>query len=248
MASAAVRLTTTESKLFVREWPNLLFVVGLPLALVLGFGAISGNDGPTKDLGNQRVVDYITVMSVAIAIAILSLQIFPAVMCGHRGRGILRRLSTTPARPGALLGAQLIVTIGMALVSTGLVMLLGALAFDVAAPRALGWFLLVFGLSLAALFGLGMVIAALAPTEKAGNGIGMMLFFPSLFLAGVYMPYDGMPSGLQNVCDLTPLGAALQGMRETWVLGDSPRPQYLIVLAVWAVLSTAVATKTFRWE
>ncbi len=55
----------------------------------------------------------------------------------------------------------------------------------------------------------------MAPTAKAANAIGMTLFFPSMFLAGVYVPRETFSPFLQHVSDVTPLGAALAAVRDT---------------------------------
>jgi ABC-2 type transport system permease protein len=86
-----------------------------------------------------------------------------------------------------------------------------------------------------------------APGARAANGIGMSLFFPSMFLAGVYVPREVLPPVLQHVSDLTPLGATVQALRDTWV-GHPPRPLHLAIMAGYAVVAGAAAARLFRWE
>ena len=57
-----------------------------------------------------------------------------------------------------------------------------------AMPASPGWFVIAFTLGAAALFAVGLVIAAVAPTARAANAIGMLVFFPSLFLPGAWLP------------------------------------------------------------
>ena len=57
-------------------------------------------------------------------------------------------------------------------------------------------------------FAIGLFIAAVAPSGKAGNAIGTLLFFPSMFFAGLWTPRKVMPSVIQRIGDFTPLGAA----------------------------------------
>jgi ABC-2 type transport system permease protein len=76
----------------------------------------------------------------------------------------------------------------MALVALALTLGVGAAWLGMAMPASVGWFALAFALGTAALFAVGLVIAAVAPTARAANAIGMLAFFPSLFLAGPGCP------------------------------------------------------------
>jgi ABC-2 type transport system permease protein len=75
----------------------------------------------------------------------------------------------------------------------------------------------------------------------------MVLFFPSLFLGGVYIPREQMPSALRAVGDYTPLGATLKTMRDTW-MGAEPRLAQLAIMAAYAVAAGLTAARLFRWE
>lgn len=77
--------------------------------------------------------------------------------------------------------------------------------------------------------------------------IAMGLFFPNMFLAGVYEPAENMSPALQRIGDFSPLGAALHAIRDSW-LGVDPRLEYLGIMAVWAALATALAVRYFRWD
>jgi ABC-2 type transport system permease protein len=99
----------------------------------------------------------------------------------------------------------------------------------------------------AALFALGLFVAAVAPTSRAATGIGMLLFFPNMFLAGVYFPTEEMSHTLQTIGDYSPLGAALHAVRQTW-MGQDPRMLYLGIMAGWAIVAGLAAARFFRWE
>jgi ABC-2 type transport system permease protein len=128
-----------------------------------------------------------------------------------------------------------------------LVLGIGAAWLDMAMPASVGWFVVAFTLGAAALFAVGLVIAAVAPTARAANAIGMLVFFPSLFLAGAWLPKYEMPAWLSRVGDLSPLGAFREAVQDAWV-GTTPDPVHLVALAVVAVVAGTAAAKLFRWE
>jgi ABC-2 type transport system permease protein len=245
--SALTKLTVVESKLFLRDRVAAPLTLVLPLLLVIAFGLIPGIRDPDPDLGGQAPLELVAAIGVAIALAMLGLSVLPTVLATYRERGILRRLGATPVHPASLLGAQLVVSMAAAVVSIALLLGVGSLAVGLPMPRQLAGFGLAFLLGLAALFTVGLLVAALAPTTRAATGIGMSLFFPSLFLAGVYVPREAMPPVLRHISDFTPLGAALQSFRDTWT-GDLPRPLHLATMAGYAVLAGFAAARFFRWE
>jgi ABC-2 type transport system permease protein len=245
--SALASMTKMETKLFFREPVLPLLVLALPVLLVVGFGLIPGFGDPSADLGGQGGTEYIASLGVGIVLAILGLSVLPTALSTYRERGVLRRLRATPVRPQLLLGAQLIMVGTAAVVSVALLIGVAAGAFGVAVPRNLAGFVLAVVLGGAALLSIGLLITALAPTAKAASAIGTVLFFPSAFLAGIYVPRDSFSPLLQHISDVTPLGATLESVRDTWQ-GAWPHPIHLVTMVAWTLVAGIAAARTFRWE
>ena len=245
--TALTTMTRMEAKLFVRDPVNLFLVLALPVLLVVGFGLIPGFGEPDDFFGGQSGTEFIASLGIGVVLAILGLSILPTVLGTYRERGILKRLHASPVTPATLLVAQFAV-IGVAtLVSVVLTVGVGMAAFGLALPRNLPFFLLAVLLGAAALLSVGLLVAAVTPSAKAATVIGMLAFFPSMFLGGVYVPRDAFPGGLQAVSDVTPLGAAIEAVRDSWQ-GDTPRLVHLVTMVAWAVVAGALAARTFRWE
>src|SRR5690242_14298759 len=166
------RLAYVETKLFLRETGAAIGVFGLPVALVIGFGLIPGFGDPQKGLSGQVGTEYIASISVAIVLAVLGLTGVPMVIGQYRARGILRRLAATPVGRLTLLLADLMVWPAAAIVSVALLIAVTRWGFGVAAPHEAGWFVLSVFLGIAALFSLGLLVAAAAPTARSAAGLG----------------------------------------------------------------------------
>ena len=154
-------------------WPcaSILLVFGLP-----GFAATRARAGRLALI--DTVLPSIARPWRGVLLAISG----PARLPGHlRGKGILRRLSTTLAsgdaadRPG-------VVNLAMLVAAMVLVLGIGAAWLDMAMPASVGWFVVAFGLGAAALFAVGLLVAR-SRRPQAANAIGLLVFFPSLFLA-----------------------------------------------------------------
>jgi len=241
------KLTAVEATLFLRDPAAPVLVLGLPLGLLVVFGLMPGNDQPSEDFGGQVPLSgFIAPLSVAILIGMLALTVFPAVMAGHREKGVLRRLAASPVPPSRLLVAQLLVNLAAALVVVLLIVVGGHLVLGLALPANPGGFVLALVLGILAMFGVGLLIAALAPTNRAAGGVGTVVFFPMLALGGVWVPKEQLPAALQGVADVLPLGAALGALRETWT-GGAPQPLQLVALAAFALVFGVVSARVFRW-
>jgi ABC-2 type transport system permease protein len=119
--------------------------------------------------------------------------------------------------------------------------------FGVDLPQQVAGFLIALVLGTAAMFAVGLLIAAVAPRAKTATGIGMLVYFPMLFFAGVWTPGPVMPDGLRRVSDFTPLGAASQAMQDAWT-GTFPSALHLAVMAAYVLVTGALAARLFRWE
>ncbi|WP_067832161.1 ABC transporter permease [Actinomadura kijaniata] len=241
------RIIAVEFRLRMRELLTPLFALALPLALLFGFGLVPGADRPAEGLGGQALTEYMAALGIAVAFAILALMMMPGVLSDYREKGVLRRMRATPVRPSALLLAQLVVNAGAALVSVATLLAVGTAVFGTALPRDPAAFAAAALLCLGALLAIGALVTAVSPSARAGNALGSLLFFPSLFFAGVYLPYDKMPGPLQRVCDLTPLGAGLRAMRDAW-MGHDVRISQLAIMALYGLVATVAAARLFRWE
>jgi ABC-2 type transport system permease protein len=245
--TAVRRLAFTELKLYMRERVRLVFGVGLPLVLVIIIGSIPFFNRPRAVYGGFTFLDVYVPIMVAFSIALLSLTALPLVLTGYREKGVLRRLQTTPVGPSRVLGAQLLANLTVAVGTVILLLTLARIGYGVALPRQLAGFVVATLLAAAALMAIGLFIAALAPSGKAAQAIGAVLFYPLMFFAGLWLPIANMPPVLQHISHATPLGAAVQALTDA-AQGQWPTSLQLLTLAAYAVAFGLAAARLFRWE
>jgi ABC-2 type transport system permease protein len=237
----------TEARLFRREPGVLFWSLGFPPVLLVILGSIPSFRKPDDGLGGASLIDLYVPVLVLVALIITSLQTMPPVITGYRERGILRRMSLTPVRPSALLIAQMGLNGAAALVSVLICLTIGRVAFDVKLPSQGFGYVLALLLTATVALSLGALVTALARTAKIASAIGSAVFFPSMFCAGVWLPVQAMPDVLRHIVEFTPFGAAAQALSEA-AAGDWPAWSHLGVLAAWAIILCAAATRWFRWE
>jgi len=247
--SAMTVLTITELKLFTRGRAavGLGLSVGIPLLLVIIFGAIHSFKTPVKAFGGLTTLDVYVPILLVFAIALLSLVAMPATQASYRELGYLRRLKTTPAGPLRVLAAELAVKLAVAVVSVAVIVAVARLGYDVAAPRQVGGFIIAGLLATAALMATGLFVAAVAPNSGTARGIGAILFYLMMFFAGLWLPIPDMPQVLQHISHATPLGAAVPALQNA-TLGQWPTWLQLTTMAAYAVGFGLAAARLFRWE
>ncbi|MFF7443349.1 ABC transporter permease [Streptomyces sp. NPDC008122] len=244
----SVAVLRAETRLFTREPGALFWVMLSPTLLLVVLGAfVPSFREASADLGGRRVIDLYVPVAVLFALIMAGIQAMPPVLSGYRERGILRRMSTTPVRPGALLTAQLALHGAAALVSASLVLVVGRTAFDVALPENFPGYLLALLLAVASGLALGSAVCAVSRTQKIATAVGSAVFFPTMFTAGVWVPVQAMPDTLQRIVGLTPLGAASQAL-DSAASGGWPGWAALGAMALWTALSTGASVRWFRWE
>ncbi|CAM5515850.1 transport permease protein [Streptomyces spiroverticillatus] len=236
-----------EGRLFLREPGSLFWMIGFPTALLVILGLIPSFREANPDLGGRRVIDLYVPIAVLLGMIMASIQAMPPVLTSYRERGILRRLSTTPVRPPAILGAQIALHGIAMIVSSLLAITVGRLAFGVALPFAQPGYILSMLLMIACALALGATLSAVAATTKAATAIGSVAFLVMMFTSGVWMPVQTMPDLLQTIVSLTPFGAASQALDRA-MLGSWPEWQHLGIMVLWAAGLTGAASRWFRWE
>jgi ABC-2 type transport system permease protein len=135
----------------------------------------------------------------------------------------------------------------LALIAIVILVAGGVVFFGVHLPSQWGGFVLSVLLAIAAMFAIGLVITAVAPSPQIAALAGTILLYPLLFFAGMWTPKKNLSPTFQHVADYTPLGAAVQAM-DAAMQGHFPPTRPLLVMAGYAVVCGVVAIRLFRWE
>jgi len=246
--TAIVALARTQSKVFLREPLAVFFGLVFPALILVVIGLVfPGATEPNADLGGRSLVEIYAPVSIVLGLATVALSLLPTTLGGDREKGILRRLSTTPVHPRTLVAAHLVVQLVVVSLATVAAILIGMLAFGVPFPESPGWFLVSYTLGAVALLSVGLLIGAVVPTAASGQAVGMLLYLPLLFFAGVYIPLQVMPESVRTVSSYTPSGAAVQALSASWA-GEVPQTSSLLVLAAYGLVFGLLAIWAFRWD
>jgi len=239
-------LVRNEMRLALREPGFILFGVGMPIVLVIILGCVPSFREANPDLDGARTIDVYLPIAIIMAMALLGLNLTSWALANYRDKGVLKRLSTTPVNPASLLAAQGAVMATTAVIVAILLHAIGAVAFGVPAPEQPIGYVLTFLLAVATLISMGLLIAAVAPSGGVANGIGVGLFYPLMFLAGLWAPREVLPDVIVKIGDATPLAAAVGALQDS-MEGSWPSLTHVGVLLAYTVVCGFGAARLFRW-
>jgi ABC-2 type transport system permease protein len=168
----------------------------------------------------------------------------------RRENGALKRLRTTPLPAWALVGGMLlsciVVTVLLAILTVGA----GVLFYSVHLPYHVLPLIAALALGAVTFCALGIAISTYVPNADAAPAIVQFPFFLLNFISGVFFPAptSGFLHDAAQAFPLVHLVNASFAAFDPRVTGSGFRGGDLLVLALWAVGSTAIAVRRFRWE
>lgn len=238
-------LVGAEAKMVTRDISGLIIPLGLPLLILV----MSAAPASQEVIVNGRTALDLFVLPLVLTVIIATIGIInmPSFLAYYRRSGILRRLAVTPASPAMVLVAQVLVSLLQAVLGLTLALVVAFWGFGANPPAHLWSGVGIFLLALAAMYALGMLVAAVAPTPNSAVAIGLVLFFAFGALGGLFGGVQMLPDALAPLADWLPFGAAVQALGSAWA-GVALELTHLISLVTTTVIGTGVAIWLFRWE
>jgi ABC-2 type transport system permease protein len=238
-------LIAAEGRMVARDTAGLIIPLGMPLLILVMNGMGVFGDAVVNGVSVFEL--YVMPLVLTIVIATVGVVNMPSFLAYYRRTHVLRRLAVTPAHPGMILTAQVVVSLIQSIAGVATAVAVAMLFFDVGVPDRPWTALAVFGLAALTMYAVGLLVAAVAPTGNAAVAIGLTLFFALGATGGMFGPTDNLPRPIAAVGESLPFGAAVQAMGRAWADMDQ-NPAHLIAMAAAILVSTAVAVRYFRWE
>jgi len=166
----------------------------------------------------------------------------------ERERGNLELLIATPLGRLELMVGKLLPYVGIGLIQTTLILIVGSYLFNVPVVGNLANLYAATLLFIAASLGLGLFVSTLAHTQFQAFQLAFVTLLPSILLSGFMFPFEGMPVVAQWIAQVLPLthfnvivrGIMLRGadLPEVW-------PQ-LVKLALFLCVMLGIAVARFK--
>ncbi len=167
-----------------------------------------------------------------------------------RRKKLLKRLLATPMRKSQYLLSYVLSRFVFMIVEVAALVGFGWLVFDVRVHGSLVDLFVISVVGALAFAGLGMLTASRAKTLEGVSGIMNLVMMPMWIFSGVFFSYTRFPEAFHPFIKLLPLTPLLSALRSTMTDGAplSANLGQLLAIAVWGLLSFAIALKIFRWN
>jgi ABC-2 type transport system permease protein len=240
-------LVVAEAKMVVRDTAGLVMPFGMPLLILVMYGISDATEIIVPGTDGRTAFDvFVVPVVLAIVVGIVGVINMPSFLASYRRTGVLKRLSVTPASPAMVLVAQVVVSVAQTALGVALALVVATTAFDARPPASPGVALGVFALSAAAMYAVGMLVAAVSPTPNAALAIGLVAFFAFGATGGMFGDVSNLPEPVARVGEVLPFGASVQALGDAWA-GGPVETLHLAALGGTVVVCSLVAARFFRW-
>jgi ABC-2 type transport system permease protein len=230
---------------FLREPPGNVFSILIPLIALVVSGLVFGNVRDDRP-GGFGATDLSMPGQLTGVIAATGFLVVPVPFLLYRKRGQVHRADERERPPLArFVWAQLVVALVVILAGTGVVFVVGRLAFDIRPPLAPLSLAAGFVLCCVALTALGAALGALFPNVLLARALGFALFILNLIASGSAMPEDQLPAALRMLGTFLPLTYVRRLLADLW-FGHGWNDFALFVLSAVLVVSVVVAVPLLR--
>lgn len=244
---AIAAMTAMELRLVLRRPENLFATIVIPTVVLVLFSSVA-----ILPTGAARAVDFLLPGAIALGIIATSLVSLSITTAYDRSYGVLKRLGGSPLSRAELMVARLLTVLVVEAAQIGLLVVTATvlLGWNAGSGGSLAIVIAAVVLGTAAFVGLGLLIAGTLRAETV-LALANVLFLAFLVVGGVIVPIDRLPGPLAAIAAALP-AAALSDVLRTGLGAATPAGADIAgpmsQLVVWAIATTALAIRTFRWE
>src|SRR3954466_8681714 len=240
-----------EQRAFWRNRTRAFFSLGMPVMLLLLFGALNSG-GRIQELGNIPYVTFFLPGILAYGIVITQFVNMAGGIAIQRDNGLLKRMRGTPLPGWAYVTGRLGSTALVSVVMTVVMLVIGRVGFDVHLRAAAVPAVVVTVLLGAATFAaLGLAAVMIIPNAEAAPVVANVLILPLSFISGIWYPLTGAPDWIVDVAKFFPLehlANALHVAFDPLNHGSAWSGNDLFVLGIWLLVGTRLAMRFWERE
>lgn len=235
---ALAKLSLVELKLYAREPVALVFTFGFPLIVLVSLIGTFAPDDPA--FRGARPADYYLASYVGVVIGAVALIALPVRLASYRERGVLRRFQASSVPALAVVGAQVVVGLVMAVLGGLILVVAGMTIYGARLPSSLPLAAGAFVLSAVSLLAIGSLLGSLARSASSAQAVGLIVFFPMWLVSGAGPPPAVMGPQMRAVADGLPPTYAVLALQQPW-LGSGSAVADLVALCGIALVAGALA-------
>ena len=171
-------------------------------------------------------------------------------IAGERRDGSLTRVFLTPTSNVTIIVGTLLFYVVFETIRSSIIVFIAMLLFGVSIKGSMVDIFILITIYAVGSTGLGMILSVLSRSQEQFMAIGMLFTLPSMFLSGVFLPIETMPSVFQGIANALPITYASDGLRGIMIKGftlGQVTPD-LMFLGLFALATIALSVALFKRE
>jgi len=202
------------------------------------------------DAAGSRYIDFLLPGMIGMGLMGGGVWGVGFVLVDMRVRKLLKLFTATPMRRSDFLASIMISRVIFTVLDVVFLIIVGWLVFGVKCQGSYLQLTLASLLGAASFAGIGLLMASRAQTLETVSGLMNLVLLPMWVFSGVFFSSERFPDAIQPIVNLLPLTALNQMLRGIMLEGSSLAPYWkqVLLLAVYGVVTFAVALRIFRWK
>ncbi|MFJ9622680.1 ABC transporter permease [Streptomyces sp. NPDC101181] len=241
-------LARAELILLIRNRSAIFLALVLPIVMIFSIRASLRQ----IDLGGTGLSVAGAALTGGIGIVLVQV-VYMNLVTGYvtrREELVLKRLRTGEVTDREILISTALPSVALAILQSVLLVVAGAIAFDLSAPKRPELFLLGLLVGFVMMSALAAATSAVTRTVQTSQLTTLPLFFVSLFASGIFVPLDVFPDKLATAFELLPLTGVMTLVRHGWLGGVETGDLITAVVAAlaWTAFAVFAVQRWFRWD
>ncbi len=199
---------------------------------------------------NLRYIDFLVPGIIAMTLMNSAMFGLGGTIVNYRERGILKRLRVTPQPLPIFLSAQIVNQLLFSILRAILLVLVGAIFFDVHVLGDYLTLLVVIIIGSLCFVTIAFTVASVSKNREVADSLGNLITMPMMFLGGVFFPVDSAPDWIQPLIRAIPLKYLADATRGVMIKGDGLASMglELTVLVLVTLVFFVASILLWRWE
>lgn len=200
-------ITERTLKENLREKAALFWIIAWPIIWVVIDSFVFATQAPEEYAASTKASYTIAMMVFAASMA--GMISFPSGIASDRASGVFLKLLSMPIKPWRDSLGRLLGTFAFAVLAVVLTFAVGCICgaeFQpayLAAPKSVGFFILIFLASA----GIGMMVGTFIKSITGATMTGVAIAVITATMSGIFMPYSILPSSLQAFARVYPISS-----------------------------------------
>lgn len=198
----------------------------------------------------KRNIDFLIPSIIALTIFQGAVMGMGRAVAGEKKNGSLTRVFLTPTSNTTIITGTLLFYSLFEIFRSTFLLIVAMTLFNIKVEGSMLTIFLIIIIYAAVSSSIGLLLSSMVKSEEQYMGVAMLVSLPSMFLAGVFIPVQSMPSIFQQIANYLPITYGADALRGVMIkgFGIASISMDLFILLLFLVVMFAGCLLVFKRE